>query len=227
MLGWLDSNQRMAESKSAALPLGYTPSLAQVSSSPSFPHGTAKGKRLMTLALRVLNAARRLAGGYETLGSDVPGCPVRLGEVADHHAVARAGVNELSVPEIDSHVRHAAVGIEKDQIAGTRAADGGAPDVELRVGGARQAQAEHGEDVLDEAGAIEPRRRRPAEDVRNAQKVHGAPGEYLGDLRRTGKNRPGKPVDAAAIARGGGDDQAGRPFRHVGAGGLGVNRPGG
>ena len=25
MLGWLDSNQRMAESKSAALPLGYTP----------------------------------------------------------------------------------------------------------------------------------------------------------------------------------------------------------
>jgi hypothetical protein len=25
-LGWLDSNQRMAESKSAALPLGYTPS---------------------------------------------------------------------------------------------------------------------------------------------------------------------------------------------------------
>jgi hypothetical protein len=26
-LGWLDSNQRMAESKSAALPLGYTPSL--------------------------------------------------------------------------------------------------------------------------------------------------------------------------------------------------------
>ncbi len=24
-LGWLDSNQRMAESKSAALPLGYTP----------------------------------------------------------------------------------------------------------------------------------------------------------------------------------------------------------
>lgn len=28
MLGWLDSNQRMAESKSAALPLGYTPSKA-------------------------------------------------------------------------------------------------------------------------------------------------------------------------------------------------------
>ncbi len=27
MLGWLDSNQRMAESKSAALPLGYTPSV--------------------------------------------------------------------------------------------------------------------------------------------------------------------------------------------------------
>jgi hypothetical protein len=25
ILGWLDSNQRMAESKSAALPLGYTP----------------------------------------------------------------------------------------------------------------------------------------------------------------------------------------------------------
>ncbi len=25
LLGWLDSNQRMAESKSAALPLGYTP----------------------------------------------------------------------------------------------------------------------------------------------------------------------------------------------------------
>ena len=30
MLGWLDSNQRMAESKSAALPLGYTPSRTQV-----------------------------------------------------------------------------------------------------------------------------------------------------------------------------------------------------
>ncbi len=28
-LGWLDSNQRMTESKSVALPLGYTPSHAQ------------------------------------------------------------------------------------------------------------------------------------------------------------------------------------------------------
>src|ERR1700722_7795143 len=30
MLGWLDSNQRMAESKSAALPLGYTPSACYI-----------------------------------------------------------------------------------------------------------------------------------------------------------------------------------------------------
>ena len=37
-LGWLDSNQRMAESKSAALPLGYTPSRF------SFADGTANGK---------------------------------------------------------------------------------------------------------------------------------------------------------------------------------------
>ena len=37
-LGWLDSNQRMAESKSAALPLGDTPSLRF-----SFPDGTANG----------------------------------------------------------------------------------------------------------------------------------------------------------------------------------------
>ena len=91
--------------------------------------------------------------------------------MADFDAVARACVNELTMPEIDPDVRNPAIRVEEDQVPSTRSTDRWMADVVLRIRRSRQRNAEHCKDVLDEARAVEPRGRGASKDVRDAKKA--------------------------------------------------------
>ena len=141
----------MTESKSVALPLGYTPSDAEGEATQFF------GLRSQPLCGNVPTGRREpgLVNG-DALRADVARRPVRFRKFAHHHAVTGTGVNEFAVAEIDADVRDAAIGVEKDEVSGFRAAHRRPTCVVLRIGGARQRDPEHAEDVLHETRAIEP-----------------------------------------------------------------------
>ncbi len=64
-------------------------------------------------------------------------------------------MHELAVAEIDPDVRDAfGVGLEEHEVTRDRAADGRMADVVLSVRGPRQADAGHGEDVLNVGRAV-------------------------------------------------------------------------
>jgi len=147
--------------------------------------------------------------------------------VTHHHSVAGARVDELTLAEIDADVRDAAIRIEKDQVSRMGTAHRGPAGVVLRVGCARQADAQHREDVLDEARAIESGRywchrihrarpkKRSALLVRSPRHPGGS-----------GKDATREAPDAASVAGRRGHDQTRCPLRNVWADGLGVDRAG-
>src|SRR5580692_4590569 len=222
-LGWLDSNQRMAESKSAALPLGDTPSLRF-----SFPDGTANGNPDYRLRDRATfeseGRSAALATGDQPLGPHVARRPVGVRKVAHHHSVAGARVDELALSEIDADVRDAAIRIEEDQVSRMGTAYRGPTGVILRVGRARKADAQHCEDVLDEARAIESRSTGAAEHIGHPQEAQGATGEGARHPGGSGKDATGEAPDTAAVAGRRGHDQARGPLRDVWADGRRVDR---
>src|SRR6185312_16716447 len=126
------------------------------------------------------------------------------GELADHYSVARARVNELIAAQVDPDVRSAGcVRLKEHEIPGLEvaAAHTGAAE-KLRVGGARQVDPEHREDVLHVARAIEARRRRPAERVGYAKKAHRVVGEVRGNRGGAIDDPAGQAVQRRGIVRG-------------------------
>jgi len=146
--------------------------------------------------------------------------------MAHHHAVARAGMHELSAAQVDAHVRDAPVGVKKHQVARSRTTHGRPPGVVLRVRGSRQPDPQTGEDVLYEPGAVKARSARSPEHVGNAQEAQRASGQFLCDPRGTRQNSAGKAVNAVMVRGRRGNDKAGSPLSDVRTDGLivGVSR---
>ena len=119
----------------------------------------------------------------------------------DHHAVARARVDELTIADVDTHVRDAgSVRREEHEISGLHRADDAVARVVLGIGRTRHGNAEHCKNVLDVTRAVKTRRARTTEDIRRSEEPQRAPGELLSDLGGAGEDASGKTADFAGLA---------------------------
>ena len=126
--------------------------------------------------------------------------PSKVAQPADHDAVARRRVDELPAAEVDSDVRRSGlVRLEEHEVAGDDLPLGRVPGVVLRVGGARQVDAEHREDVLHVARAVEPVDAGSPERVGNADKAHRAARQPHRDRRRAVDDTVCKAADRRCV----------------------------
>ena len=125
-------------------------------------------------------------------------------------------MDEAAATKVDAHVRRSGqVRLKEHQISGRHLALNPPAGVVLGVGRSRQLDAQHREDVLRVARAVEARRRRPTEDVRRADIAHRISRQACGDRRRPVDDEVRETADRAGsrfLAR------FAQPHLHVGRG---------